>query len=108
MIFATWYTYPYWMAVTATKIAPNKFSGTLYRTFGPDALSGIFDSAAVGYYEAGSATFSFTDGNNATFLYEGEQLRRSGRRLADQVDHPTGVPAAGNGVSVANSLSSRA
>jgi len=69
VIFATWFTYPYWMSVTATKIAPNTYSGTLIRTVGPSCCPGNFSAGSVGLYDAGTATFTFTDGNNGTFFY---------------------------------------
>ena len=71
-IFASWFTYdldgtPLWLVVTAPKTAPGVFSGDLYRTSGPrfDA----FDGTKLVPTKVGTATFTFADGNNATFSY---------------------------------------
>jgi hypothetical protein len=74
VIFATWFTYgmdgkPLWVSVTAPQTAAGKFSGTLYRTTGPPFNASPFDPAQVKAQQAGTATFTFTDGNNATFAY---------------------------------------
>lgn len=73
-IFATWFTYdeggdPLWLVVTATKSAPNVFTGDLYRTTGPSFSSVPFNPALVVPTKVGTATFTFADGNNATFTY---------------------------------------
>jgi hypothetical protein len=73
-IFATWFTYdvdhsPMWLVVTAPKTAPGVYSGTLYRTTGPAFNALPFNPANVVPTAVGSATFTFTDGNNATFAY---------------------------------------
>jgi hypothetical protein len=72
-IFATWYTYdvdgtPLWLSVLAPRIGTsNVYAGPLYRTAGPrfDAYLGPPASSMV----VGSATFTFADGNHATFGY---------------------------------------
>jgi hypothetical protein len=73
-IFATWFTYdvdgtPMWLVATAPKSAPNVYAGTLYRTTGPPFNSVPFDPARVTTAPAGTATFTFADGDNATFAY---------------------------------------
>jgi len=73
-IFATWFTYdvdhtPMWLVVTAPKTAPGVYSGTLYRTTGPAFNSVPFNPANVVPTMVGSATFTFSDGNDATFSY---------------------------------------
>ena len=73
-IFATWFTYdvdhtPMWLVVTAPKTAPGVFSGTLYRTTGPAFNSVPFNPMNVVATAVGNATFTFSDGNNATFAY---------------------------------------
>jgi len=73
LIFLTWFTYdvdgsPMWLvATTQQTLNPAVFIGTLYRTSGPrfDA----FNPALVTKSAVGSATLTFTDGNNATFDY---------------------------------------
>jgi len=73
-IFATWFTYdvdksPMWLVVTAGKTSPGMYSGTLYRTTGPAFNSVPFNPANVMNTAVGQATFTFADGNNATFAY---------------------------------------
>ena len=73
-IFATWFTYdldksPLWLSVTAPQTAPGTYSGTLYRTTGPPFDATPFLPAAVAATAAGTATFTFTDGNTVTFNY---------------------------------------
>jgi hypothetical protein len=73
-IFATWFTYdanhnPLWLSVTAMQTGLNTYSGTLYLTNGPAFTSVHFDPAKVGRTAVGTATFTFSDGNNGTFAY---------------------------------------
>jgi hypothetical protein len=73
-IFATWFTYdldgsPMWLVVTAGKTAPGVYSGMLYRTSGPAFNSVPFNPANVVATAVGNATFTFADGNNASFAY---------------------------------------
>ncbi len=73
-IFATWFTYdadgtPLWLAVTANRIAPATYRGTLIRTTGPAFGAVPFDPARVTRTAAGTATFTFANGNAATFAY---------------------------------------
>ena len=73
-IFATWFTYdedgtPLWLVVTAAKTGANVFTGDLYRTTGPAFSSVPFNPALVVATKVGTATFTFADGNNATFSY---------------------------------------
>ena len=74
VIFATWFTYdvdgtPLWLSVTATNVAPGVYSGPLARTRGPPFDSVPFDPAKVTRTPVGTATFTFADGNHATFAY---------------------------------------
>ena len=73
-IFATWFTYdhaglPLWLVVTADKTATGVYTGDLYRTTGPPFNAMPFNPALVVPTKVGTATFTFTDGNNATFTY---------------------------------------
>jgi len=73
-IFATWFTYgldgkPLWMVVAAVRSAPGVYSGTLYTGTGPPYDAVPFDPAGVAPIEVGTATFTFTGSNNATFAY---------------------------------------
>jgi hypothetical protein len=73
-IFATWFTYdvdrtPIWFVATAPKTAAGVYSGTLYQTTGPAFNAVPFNPTAVTATAVGTATFTFTDGNDATFAY---------------------------------------
>ena len=73
-IFATWFTYdldhsPMWLVVTASKTAPGVYTGTLFRTTGPPFNSVPFNPVNVVNTPVGTATFTFADGNTATFAY---------------------------------------
>ncbi|HEY2864679.1 MAG TPA: NBR1-Ig-like domain-containing protein [Casimicrobiaceae bacterium] len=73
-IFATWFTYGLdgvstWFVAAAPKTAPGIYSGTLYSTAGPPFNSVPFDPTKVSGTVVGTATFTFTDGNNGTFDY---------------------------------------
>jgi predicted dienelactone hydrolase len=77
IIYAVWFTYdrqqgtPLWVAATATPTSqPGVYAGTLYRTSGPAFSTVPFDPAHVTRMPVGSATFTFADGNNASFAYE--------------------------------------
>ncbi len=71
-IFASWFTYdlagaPMWMVVTAPKTGPGVYGGDLYRTRGPKFDA--FDPGKRVNIPSGTATFTFVDGNHATFEY---------------------------------------
>jgi hypothetical protein len=71
-IFATWFTYdldhtPLWLVVTAPKQSTGAYSGDLYQTSG--ARFDAFDPAQVTATKVGTATFTFAEGNDATFQY---------------------------------------
>jgi len=73
-LFATWFTYdldhsPMWLVATAKKTAPGVYTGTLYRTTGPPFNATPFNPANVVNTPVGTATFTFADGNTATFAY---------------------------------------
>ena len=73
IIFATWFDYdfdgsPLWLSVTASQNALGVYTGTLYRTTGP-AFGTPFDPSRVAYTPVGTATFTFGDGDAATFAY---------------------------------------
>jgi hypothetical protein len=74
VIFATWFTYasdgtPMWLSVSAFKTADRTYAGDLARTTGPAFNSVPFNSKGVSYTKVGTATFTFTSGNQATFTY---------------------------------------
>jgi hypothetical protein len=73
-IFATWFTYDYdgsplWLSAVAPRSGDSVYTGTLIRTTGP-GFGAPFDPAAVTRTPVGNATFTFSDGNHATFTYE--------------------------------------
>ena len=82
IIFATWFTYdasgnPLWLSATANSVAPGKYSGAFYRTHGPPFSATPFDPAAVTATAVGTATFTFADGNDATFDYVVDGISQS-------------------------------
>jgi hypothetical protein len=74
ILFATWFTYDtdgsgLWLVMpNAAKTAANTYTGTLYRTTGPP-FSGTWNTNLVNPQSAGTATFTFTDGNTGSFAY---------------------------------------
>jgi hypothetical protein len=54
---------------TVKPTGPSAFSGALYRTTGPAFSDVPFDPAKVTAIPVGTATFTFSDGNNGTFAY---------------------------------------
>ena len=73
MIFAAWFTYrpdgsPLWLTATA---APQggSYTGTLYQNSGPPFNAVPFNPANVVQTPVGTATFTFANGNSATFAY---------------------------------------
>ncbi|MDQ6923967.1 MAG: hypothetical protein M3Z74_07315 [Pseudomonadota bacterium] len=73
-IFATWFTYdhdrtPMWLVATAPRTMSGTYAGTLYRTTGPPFNAVPFNPAAVVGTPVGNATFTFANGNSASFAY---------------------------------------
>ena len=73
-IFATWFTYdanrkPLWLSATLLQTGPNAFSGQLNLTAGPAFSAVPFDPSKITLTAVGTASFTFTDGNNGTFSY---------------------------------------
>ena len=76
IVFATWFTYDtdgsgMWLVMSdgRRQAGTNTYQGQLFRTTGPAFDSATFDPTRVTPAPVGSATFSFTDGNNGTFTY---------------------------------------
>ena len=75
ILFGTWFTYDtdgsgMWLVMpNGMKTANDTYSGALFRTTGPPFSAASFNPAQVGVTQVGSATFTFTDANNATFAY---------------------------------------
>ncbi len=73
-IFATWFTYdldgtPMWLSATAVSTGPGAYSGRLYRTTGPPFNAVPFNPASVVLAPVGTATLTFSDGNDGVFAY---------------------------------------
>ena len=78
-IFASWFTYDLagkgtWLVMTATKTAPNTYSGTLIQGTGPAFNAVPFPpigtpGGATVSGLTGPGTLAFTDANNGTFTY---------------------------------------
>jgi hypothetical protein len=78
-IFATWFTFahdrtPMWLVVTADKTAAGTYTGTLFRaTGGPPFNSVLFPAigspGGATFASVGTATITFSNGNNASFAY---------------------------------------
>ena len=97
-IFATWFTYdddrnPLWLSVTAEQTGPNTFMGALDRTNGP-AFGAPW--TGVTHSPSGTATFTFTDGDNGTFAYnvdlgDGVNKASESKSITRQVFRPPGT-----------------
>jgi hypothetical protein len=75
-IFAAWYTYgmdgtPLFLVVAADKTVPGTYSGDLYQAVGP-AGPGLQAT------KVGAATFTFANGNSATFAYTAQLAGMTG------------------------------
>jgi predicted dienelactone hydrolase len=73
VIVATWSTYDangnaWWIAMAATKVALNTYSGTFYETRGPP-FNVPFDPSQVTNTMVGTGTLAFTDSGSGTFSY---------------------------------------
>jgi YVTN family beta-propeller protein len=83
ILFATWFTYGAngkgrWLVMSAgVLIGPNQYSGDLYQTTGPAFSSQPWDPARVTRIPVGTATFTFTDSENGTFMFELEGASRT-------------------------------
>jgi hypothetical protein len=77
-IFASWFTFdrdrsPMWLVVSAPKTAPRTYSGTLFQLTGPPFNAVPFpplgSPGGANGTSVGTATFTFSDGNSASFAY---------------------------------------
>jgi hypothetical protein len=94
-IFATWFTYDAsgaatWVSVTAPRNADGTYSGKIYRTSGPPFNAVPFDPTLVQTQEAGTASFTFTDGNDATFDYTLDGVTQE-KRITRQIFQTPGT-----------------
>jgi hypothetical protein len=98
-IFATWFTFdhdhtPMWLVVTAPKTQAGTYTGPLLRTTGPPFNAMPFPPAGspggTTGTNVGTATFTFTDGNNATFTYTLGGVSKS-KAITREVFQPPGT-----------------
>jgi len=94
-IFATWFTFgadgkPTWMVVAATMTAPGVYTGKLYTGTGPPFSATPFDPAQVVPVEVGTATFTFANGNLATFDYTVGNVTQT-KSITREVFNPPGT-----------------
>jgi len=74
VIFASWFTYdqnghPLWVTATLMKTAARTYTGALDATTGPPFNAVPFDPSHLTHTTVGTATVTFTDGANGTFVY---------------------------------------
>jgi len=74
VIFATWFTYdasgnPWWLIAELHKSTTGVYSGTVSTATGPPYFALPFNPALVVETVVGTATVTFSDGNNASFAY---------------------------------------
>jgi hypothetical protein len=98
-IFATWFTYdhdhtPMWLVVTAAKTGPGIYAGTLLRTTGPPFNAVPFPPVGapggVTGTNVGTAMFTFTNGNNASFAYTVNGVSQT-KAITREVFQPPGT-----------------
>ena len=98
-IFATWFTYdhdhtPMWLVVTAPKTNPGTYAGPLLRTTGPRFNTVPFPPVGtpggVTASNVGTATFTFSDGNNASFAYTVNGVSQT-KAITREVFQPPGT-----------------
>jgi hypothetical protein len=80
--------------VPAPQTGPNTYTGTLYLTNGPAFSSVAFDPTKVSRTAVGTATFTFSDGNNGTFAYNvnlGDGVNKATKAITRQVFRPPGT-----------------
>jgi len=94
-ILATWFTYgldgnPTWFVVAASRVTANVYAGDLYTGTGPAFNAGPFDSDRIAATKVGTATFTFGDGNNASFAYTVNGASRT-KAITREVFAPPGT-----------------
>jgi hypothetical protein len=93
-LFGAWFTFgqdgkPTWMVVAATMTAPGTYTGDLYTGTG-SPFSAPFDPTKIAPTKVGSATFTFANGNSATFAYTVNGVSQS-KPITREVFTPTGT-----------------
>jgi len=94
-IFATWFTFgldgkPLWLVVGAPKTADKVYSGKFFTGTGPAFNAVPFDPTKVISTEVGTATFTFTDGNSATFSYNVNGIAQT-KQITREIFSPPGT-----------------
>jgi hypothetical protein len=99
-IFASWFTFahdrtPMWLVVTADRTPAGTYTGTLFRaTGGPPFNSVPFppigSPGGAIFASVGTATISFSDGNNASFAYTVDGVSQT-KAITRQVFRPAGT-----------------
>jgi hypothetical protein len=94
-IVATWFTFgldgkPLWLVVSAPKTADKVYSGKLFTGTGPAFNAVPFDPTKVISTEVGTATFTFTDGNSATFSYNVNGIAQT-KQITREIFSPPGT-----------------
>ena len=75
ILFATWFTYDadgsgMWLVMSEGRaVGTDSYVGALYRTTGPAFNANPFNPSQVTVTPVGTATLSFTDAHNGTFVY---------------------------------------
>jgi hypothetical protein len=99
IIFASWFTFdhdrsPMWLVVQANMSAPGVFTGTLFRLTGPPfnavPFPPIGSPGGAMPTAVGTATFTFSDGNNAQFAYTVDGVSQM-KAITRQVFAPPGT-----------------
>jgi hypothetical protein len=98
-IFASWFTFdhdhtPMWLVVTATNSGNGTYTGTLFRLTGPPfnavPFPPIGSPGGAMPTPVGTATFTFSDGNNAQFAYTVNGVSQT-KAITRQVFTPPGT-----------------
>ncbi len=98
-IFASWFTFdldgsPMWLVATATMSGPGVFTGALSRLTGPPfnavPFPPIGSPGGATPTGVGTATFTFTDGNSASFAYTVNGVSQK-KAITRQVFAPPGT-----------------
>ena len=95
-VFATWFTYnqdgtPLWLSVTATKTTAGVYSGPLILTAGPPFSATPFDPTLVTRSTVGTSTFTFANGDAATFAYTVNNITQSKQIVRQLFAPPAGT-----------------
>jgi len=98
-IFASWFTFdhdhtPMWLVVTASSSGNGSYTGTLFRLTGPPfnavPFPPIGSPGGAMPTAVGTATFTFSDGNNAQFAYTVNGVSQT-KPITRQVFSPPGT-----------------